>query len=208
MSTIDQNEPGRRDAGQKLASLLERFPRGLTLGREDLAIIGWLYLYEQETGSQSVFDSQLKWLICEALAHLGLDPQTQQPSQIVQRLMRFDILRVAIADSSRRGYRLTCLGQSLARSLIDETDYSAEQLNVLLGCALHDLRAAEAESQGALSTYLKHVFLGAIREKIEHKILAIEEDLEKRKKQVRRTYSGEDQADFESAIQDIVISLI
>jgi hypothetical protein len=203
MGMIKEKEPSRQNGAHKLLSLTERFPRGLALGREDLAIIGWLYLYEQETGSQSIFDSQLKWLIPEALGHLDCDAQAQIPSQIVQRLMRFGILRVAIADSTHRGYRLTCLGQALARGLIDETDYSAEQLNVLLTCALNELRSAEAESEGALLTYLKHVFLGTIREKIEHKILAIEEDLERRKKQVQQTYSGEDQSDFESAIKDI-----
>lgn len=204
MTTDETPQPtNQQDIGRKLHLLMDRFSRGLSLSREDLAVVGWLYFYEQETGSQGIPDSEIRWLISQAVKVLGLEDQSFQPSQLIQRLMRFGILRITIIDGRRRGYRLTCLGQSMARTLVDEIDYSFEQLNVLLSFALKQVRAAGAESKEALLNVLRHIFLGIIREKIEYKLLAIEEDLDGRKQKVRTAYSGQNQADFEGAIRDI-----
>ncbi len=192
-----------RDFSAKLRLVMDRFPRGLGLSREDLGLISWLYFYEQDTGAQEISDSQLKWLLLEAAGHAGMDPQSVQPAQIIQRLMRLDILRVALTDSSRRGYRLTCLGRSVARNVAEDIDYGSEQLNALLGSALSEAGSAGEEGGGSLFRYLKYIFLETIREKIEYKLLAIEEDLDRRKGAVKKTYSGQDQADFEAAIRDI-----
>jgi hypothetical protein len=191
------------DIAGKLRSSLSRFPRGLNLGREDLAVIGWLYFFEQETSSHGISDTRLKWLIAEALRQLGFDGQAIQSAQLIQRLMRLSILRMTIAEGTRRGYRLTCFGQNLARHYVEETDYSSEQLNLLLACALGEIESAVGVSEESLFKSLKHVFLGAIREKIEYKLLAIEDDLEERKSAVKRTFTGTSQEELESAIKDI-----
>jgi hypothetical protein len=191
------------DIGQNLRLPMRRFPRGLNLSREDLALIGWLYQYEQGAGIQGISDAQLKWIIAEGAMQLGLDPQSLQPAQVVQRLMRLNILRVALADRAGRGYRLTRLGRMLARYSMEDVDYGAEQLNVLLDSALGQIRSSIDDNGAALLKYLKHVFLGTIREKIEYKILAIEDDLEIRKKEVKQTYSGKNDAAFEQALKDV-----
>ncbi|MFP5212422.1 MAG: hypothetical protein ACLGPL_03500, partial [Acidobacteriota bacterium] len=192
------------DMGPRLRSVMQRFPRGLNLSREDLGCIGWLYCYERETDSQGIADSLMKRLIQEAAGYLEVATDGLQPAQTIQRLMRLGIVRLAITGSRRRGYRLTCLGQSIARNLMEETDYGAEQLNALLGSALRETAASALEGEGVLLRYLKFVFLGAMREKIEMKILAIEEDLEERKREVKRTYSGQQSdADLDGAIRDI-----
>ena len=193
----------QEDIGSKLRLLMARFGRGISLSAEDLAIVGWLYLFEQETQAQGITDAQFRWLLEELAKHIRLEPAAVQPTQVIQRLMRFEVLSFTLIQDGRRGYRLTCLGQSLARNLIDDIDYSSEQLNVLLGCALRDLQAARETGPEELLLYLKHVLLGIIREKTEYKLLGIEDDLEKRKKAVKRSYSGHDQADFDSAIKDI-----
>jgi hypothetical protein len=76
-------------------------------------------------------------------------------------------------------------------------------LNVLFGSALREVEASMAEGGGALPRYLEYVFLGVVREKIEYKLLAIEDDLERRKKEVKRTYSGNSKGDFRDAIDNI-----
>ncbi len=203
MADIRKKDDNQAEMGSRLRSLMKRYPRGLSLSREDLAAIGWLYFYEQETGPQGIPESHLKWLILQAAERLGLNGSALQPSQLIQKLMRLDVLRIAISDSSSEGYRLTCLGRDLARNLLDDTDYDSEQLNVLLNCALGEIESAASEGGGTLLKYLDYIFLGTIREKIEYKLLTIEEDLERRKKEVKQTYSGRDQADFEAAIADI-----
>lgn len=194
---------GRADAGRRLQSILQRFPRGLSLGPEDLALIGWIHLYEQEAGIQGTSDARLKWLISEAVRRLGLDVQTLQPSQVVQRFMRMGVLRVALAEGNRRGCRLTSLGQGLARNFVDDIDYGSEHLSILLQYAFEEIRSAGKESGVPLLKYLKYIFLGAIREKIEYKLLAIEDDLEERKKTVKQTYAGNNEAAFDQAVQDV-----
>jgi hypothetical protein len=191
------------EVAEKLGSFINRFPRGLSLGQEDLAVIGSLYFFQQEEWSRSISDSRLRQLIQETARQLGLDVRSLQPSQLIQRLMRLHILRATLADGSGRGYRLTCFGQDLARHFMDEADYSSEQLNVLLGCALTEIQNARYEQPIDFFKYLKHVFLGTIQEKIEYKLLTIEDDLQERKKEVKRTYSGTSQTDFEDAITDI-----
>ncbi len=188
---------------QKLHFLMGRFPKGMDLSREDLALAGWLYFYELETRSQGISESDIRWLISEAGKHLKLNMESAQIPQVVQRLMRFGVLRLTITDSKRKGYCLTRLGRSLAKNLIEETDYSSEQLNVLLNSALREVDAILKEGGGTLLQYLQHVFLGTIREKVEFKLLAIEEDLAERKRDVRRAYSGRNETDFESAIRNI-----
>ncbi len=183
--------------------LMARFPRGMDLSREDLVLTSWLHFYELETQSGALAEADLRWLIEQVGRHLELDPPVLQLPQIIQRLMRFGVLRVAITDSRRQGYCLTRLGRSLARSLMEETDYSSEQLNVLLSYAFREVTAALREGDEALLQYLEHVLLGTIREKVELKLLAIEEDLAERKREVRRTYSGGDETDFEGALQNI-----
>jgi len=196
-------ESNQQDILARLNLLMERFPRGLNLSKEDLALIGWLYFYESETGSRGVSDAQLKWIIPEASKNLALDEQPMQWNVVVQKLMRFGILRASVTDQRNHGYRLTRLGLGLAKELVEEVDYSSEQLNILLSCALNETRLALDQGADSFFKYLKYVFLGTIQEKVEDKLLAIDEDLQERKKEVRRTYSGQDQGVFEKAIRDI-----
>jgi hypothetical protein len=180
-----------------------RFPKGMDLSREDLALTSWLYFYELETQCGAISEADLRWLIDQVGHHLELELPMLQLPQVVQRLMRFGVLRVAITDSRRQGYCLTRLGRSLARSLMEETDYSSEQLNVLFSYAFREVTAALREGNEALLQYLEHVLLGTIREKVEFKLLSIEEDLAERKREVRRTYSGGNETDFEGALRNI-----
>lgn len=203
MEKQSHDQRSRHEILDKLQLLKKRFRRGLSISAEDLALLGWLHHYEQSSGAQGIPGHELKWLIPEGAAHLGIDTSTMQPAQIVQRLVRLGLLRMSIAESTRSAYRLTCLGQSIVRSLLDDIDYSPEQLNILLDCALKELTLAASESFESIHSYLRYVFLGPIREKIEHKLLSIDEDLGKRKKEVKRTYSASDQEEFDRAIGDI-----
>lgn len=195
------SKPGHKAVDDRVKALMGLFPRGLSLSQEDLALIAWIYLYEEETGTQGISDFHFKGLLEEGVRRFSWT-SAAEPFPVIQRLMRFGLLRIAVPDSNRRGYRLTSFGRGLARHLIEEADYGAEALNVLLDSGFIGVQST-LQGDGTLLKYLQHVFLGTIREKVEHKILTIEEDLERRKAAVRQTYSGQDQPNFEAAIQDI-----
>lgn len=216
----------RRFDAATLRRVLERFPRGVELSRDDLAVVGWLYLHEVSEGSMGVSEGELRWMLSQAATALDLPSACPQPVQVpslVQRLMRFGLLRVTFTSSRRPGYRLSLLGRTMARTLLEESDYGSEQLDALLGAACHEIErivsgggspsaSSGAEKKGSpsrdeeLLSTLEHVFLGTIREKVEHKILSLEEDLEERKQAVRQTYSGRNEEAFEGAIRGIEYS--
>jgi hypothetical protein len=203
MGRMITNHSGRHDIASKLRNVMGRFPRGLSLNRDDLALLAWLYLYEETRGDQGISESELRWLISEASEQLHLDSGSLHPAQVVQRFMRYNLLRVAFTESSSQGYRLTCFGQGMAKNLVEETDYSSEQLDVLLGYALFAVKSAQQDGDETLLKYLNFVFLSTIREKVEYKLLSMEEDLLERKREVRRTYAGQNETDFESALESI-----
>lgn len=188
----------------KLSNLANRFPRGLELSKEDLIFVGWLYFRELATDLNRVSDRELRQQLSHAASQLDIVDDALQPAEIIDRLMRCRLLRTLVTTGHTQEYCLTRLGRSLARDILEEADFGSEDLCTLLNQAHASLR--QEISQGdpnALFKWLTHFFHGTIREKMEYKLLAIEEGLLEQEQATKRLGSGQDEQAFELALATI-----
>ncbi len=196
----------RRDPIEQLLLLKNRFSGGLHLKPEEILVLEALHLLiEHEIEEDFLLESDLKDRILRTSDCLKLEIEPHQTNQLIQKLLQTGILRLTFGGTRQR-YRLSRLGQSLAKCLLDEVDYGTDQLNALFTSALSGLRAARLAGNDALKHYLIHVLFDTIEEKIESKVLAIEEDLARRKERVRQTYAGQSDESRDKAQSDIEAS--
>lgn len=204
MTTVVTRD-SERDALDKLFSLKSRFSEGLRLSMENVLALGWLYFLESGREGVSLTEHDVKDAIMDASKHLQLEIEPGQVNGLIQRLLQTGVLKAVIVGR-HQGCRLARLGRNMAKSLLEEVDYSSEQLNSLLDSALSIVKTARSEGEEELRSKLKYVFFDTILERIESKISSIEEDLEQRKQRVRETYSGQSDADREQAQKDLEYS--
>ena len=102
----------------KLSSLANRFPRGLELSKQDLIFVGWLFFRELATEAARISDRELRQQLSHAAVQLGMDDDVSQPAQVIDRLVRFRMVRTSVTDSRTQEYCLTRLGRSLAPDLL------------------------------------------------------------------------------------------
>ncbi|SFM14025.1 hypothetical protein SAMN05421830_11619 [Desulfomicrobium norvegicum] len=185
----------------KLSSLANRFPRGLELSKQDLLFVGWLYFREMATEAARISDRELRQQLSHAAVQLGMEDDVSQPAQVIDRLVRFRMVRTSVTDSRAQEYCLTRLGRSLARDLLEDADFGSEDLCTLLNQAHSSLRQEMTQGDPAeLAKWLTHFFHGTIREKIEYKLLSIEEGLLDQEQTAKRLGSGQDELAFEEAL--------
>jgi hypothetical protein len=83
----------------------------------------------------------------------------------------------------------------------EDADFDSEDLCTLLNQAHASLRQKMAHGDSAeLSKWLTHFFHGTIREKIEYKLLSIEEGLLDQEQTAKSLGSGQDEQAFEEAL--------
>lgn len=193
------------DALDKLFFLKNRFSDGLKLSMENVLTIGWLYFLESGREGVSLTEHDVKGAIVEASKHLHLEIEPHQINTLIQRLLQTGVMK-AVVVGRHQGCRLARLGRNIAKSLLEEVDYSSEQLNSLLSSALSIVKAAGLEGEDELRAKLKYVFFDTILERIESKVSSIEEDLEQRKQRVREAYSGQSDAERDQAQKDLETS--
>lgn len=61
-----------------------------------------------------------------------MEDDVSQPAQVIDRLVRFRMVRTSGTDSRAQEYCLTRLGRSLARDLLEDADFGSEDLCTLL----------------------------------------------------------------------------
>ena len=158
----------QQDVIFKLSNLANRFPRGLELSKQDLLFVGWLYFRELATEATRISDRELRQQLSHAAVQLGMEDDVSQPAQVIDRLVRFRMVRTSVTDSRAQEYCLTRLGRSLARDLLEDADFGSEDLCTLLNQAHASLRQEMEQGDPAeLAKWLTHFFHGTIREKIE-----------------------------------------
>lgn len=188
----------------KLSNLANRFPRGLELSKEDLLFVGWLYFRELATDITRVSDRELRQQLTHAANQLDIVDEALQPAQIIERLMRFRMVRASVISGSTQEYCLTRLGRGLARDLLEDADFGSEDLCTLLNQAHASLRQEISKGDPQeLGKWLAYFFHGTIREKIEYKLLSIEEGLLDQEQVTKRLGSGQDEQAFELALATV-----
>jgi hypothetical protein len=129
---------------------------GLHLKPEEILILEALHLLiEHEIEEDFLLESDLKDRILRTSDCLKLEIEPHQTNQLIQKLLQTGILILTFGGTRQR-YRLSRLGQSLAKCLLDEVDYGTDQLNALFTSALSGLRTARLAGNDSLKHYLIH----------------------------------------------------
>ncbi|MFP4658281.1 MAG: hypothetical protein ACLFMP_06305, partial [Desulfonatronovibrionaceae bacterium] len=159
----------------QLRQVLTRFPKGLNLQPVHLVALGWLWRWEKSGDRQTIADRELRIQLARCVKNLDMEEDTPEPRTIIDRLMRFHLLRNAISPHSGHEYCLTRLGRNLARDLVEDVQYGTEDLCTHINTAYVTLKSAVDEGdREELRKALQHSLLGMSREAIEHKLEGIE----------------------------------
>jgi hypothetical protein len=93
----------QQDVIFKLSNLANRFPRGLELSKQDRLFVGWLYFRELATETARISDRELRQQLSHAAVQLGMEDDVSQPAQVIDRLVRFRMVRTSVTDSRAAG---------------------------------------------------------------------------------------------------------
>ncbi|MFO7816289.1 MAG: hypothetical protein ACQES5_09515 [Thermodesulfobacteriota bacterium] len=188
----------------QLRQVLSRFPKGLQLEPVLLAVLGWLWRWEKSNGRQTISDRELRLQLAKCINSLDLEEDAPEPRTIIDRLMRFHLLRNAIAPHSGHEYCLTRLGRNLARDLVEDVQYGTEDLCTQINTAYVTLKSAfDGGEREEWRKTLQHGLLGMSREAIEHKLEGIEEGVLALEAEIKRLAGGNDQEEMDRALEMI-----
>ncbi|MFP4168289.1 MAG: hypothetical protein ACLFSY_05495 [Desulfonatronovibrionaceae bacterium] len=188
----------------QLRQVLTRFPKGLNLQPVHLVALGWLWRWEKSGDRQTIADRELRIQLARCVKNLDMEEDTPEPRTIIDRLMRFHLLRNAISPHSGHEYCLTRLGRNLARDLVEDVQYGTEDLCTHINTAYVTLKSAVDEGdREELRKALQHSLLGMSREAIEHKLEGIEEGVLSLEAEIKRLAGGSDQEELDKALDMI-----
>lgn len=188
----------------QLRQMLTRFPKGLQLEPVLLAVLGWLWRWEKSNGRQTISDRELRLQLAKCINSLDLDEDAPEPRTIIDRLMRFHLLRNAISPHSGHEYCLTRLGRNLARDLVEDVQYGTEDLCTQINTAYVTLKSAfDGGEREEWRKTLQHGLLGMSREAIEHKLEGIEEGVLTLEAEIKRLAGGNDQEEMDRSLEMI-----
>ena len=141
----------------------------MELSKQDLLFVGGLYFRELATEAARISDRELRQQLSHAAVQLGMEDDVSQLAQVIDRLVRFRMVRTSVTDSRAQEYCLARLGRSLARDLLEDADFGSEDLCTLLNQAHASLRQEMTQGDPAeLAKWLARFFHGTNREKIEY----------------------------------------
>lgn len=197
-------EAGTEDFIFQLRQVLTRFPKGLKLEPVHLVALGWLWRWEKSGDQQTISDRELRIQLARCVKKMDMDEDAPEPRTIIDRLMRFHLLRNAISPHSGHEYCLTRLGRNLARDLVEDVQYGTEDLCTHINAAYVTLKSAvDQGNREELRKTLQHSLLGMSREAIEHKLEGIEEGVLALETEIKRLAGGSDQEEMDKALDMI-----
>ncbi len=188
----------------QLRQVLTRFPKGLKLEPVHLVALGWLWRWEKNGDQQTISDRELRIQLARCVKNLDMEEDAPEYRIIIDRLMRFHLLRNAISPHSTHEYCLTRLGRNLARDLVEDVQYGTEDLCTHINAAYVTLKNAVDEgNREELRKTLQYSLLGMSREAIEHKLEGIEEGVLALEAEIKRLAGGSDQDELDKALDMI-----